>query len=388
MDQDYLEAVPSLIDATPWVLVTSSGWIERGAVKDLMEAAVPPEDMVGDVPENPPVSFIEKLTGVKRNDLIVALGGGSVMDAAKGLAVVQALKGDMDTLHAHLKEGEPLPPDLRLSPVICVPTTSGTGSEVTPWATIWGDEKVKFSLNDPRLYPQEAILDPRLCLSMPRELTLSSGLDALSHAMESVWNNNHTPLSDQFAETAIRMLRAHFQTALESPDDVQSRREMQVAATTAGLAMGTTQTALSHSISYPFTALFGMPHGLACSFTLPAVAEYNLGHDPGRLEPIARGLECDPQAIPEVIQAWFDGFKLGSELKRYVSVADIDNLGDKLITRARAKNNLRDVDGPTAKDIARRSLIRHFETVGEIGETAPGEGTEGTDRTALGDPVN
>ena len=74
---------------------------------------------------------------------------------------------------------------------------------------------MKFSLNDPRLYPLEAILDPRLCLSMSRELTLSSGLDALSHAMESVWNNNHTPLSDQFAETAIRMLRAHFQAALE-----------------------------------------------------------------------------------------------------------------------------------------------------------------------------
>ena len=217
---------------------------------------------------------MERLAGIGATDWVVALGGGSVMDAAKGLVAIQALNDDIPKFNAHLREGKSLPDDFKPAPLICVPTTSGTGSEVTRWGTIWGDEKVKFSLTDPRLYPREAILDARLCLSMPRELTLATGLDALSHAMEAVWNNNHTPLSDRFAGDAIRGLRSNFLDALEKPDDLKVRREMQIAATLAGLAMGTTQTALAHSISYPFTALFGMPHGLACSFTLPALIKW------------------------------------------------------------------------------------------------------------------
>ena len=356
LDRDYLEAVPALIGGRKWVLVTSAGWAIRGAIKAITGAAGAPVAVVGDVPGNPTISYVEKLTSVKPADLVVALGGGSVMDAAKGLAALQALGGDIPRFEAHLRGGEPLPKNLRPAPLICVPTTSGTGSEVTRWATIWGDEKVKFSLTDPRLYPSDAVLDPRLCISKPRELTLASGLDALSHAMEAVWNNNHTPESDRLATTAIGSIRNHLLIALERPDDIEARREMQVASTIAGFAMGTTQTALAHSISYPFTAMFGMPHGLACSFTLPAVAEYNMGADRDRLGAIAEGLECEIADIPAVLLAWFDEMRLGAAVGRYVSAADIDGLGENLITRARAANNLRAVDGATAKSIAKRSL--------------------------------
>lgn len=139
-DRDYLEAVPALIGGREWVLVSSAGWASRGAIEAITKAAGAPVAIVDDVPENPTISYVEKLTSVKPAGLVVALGGGSVMDAAKGLAALQALGGDISPFEAHLRDGEPLPEDLDPAPLICVPTTSGTGSEVTRWATIWGDE--------------------------------------------------------------------------------------------------------------------------------------------------------------------------------------------------------------------------------------------------------
>ena len=135
-----------------------------------------------------------------------------------------------------------------------------------------------------------------------------------------------------------------------------------IAALLAGYAMGTTQTALAHSISYPFTAHFDMPHGFACSFTLPEVARYNAVDHPERLAPIAAGLSCPISEIPGVLEAWFDALELGPYIARYVSPDVTDQFGDNLITRTRAANNLRDVDGETARSLARHSLERFCPT--------------------------
>ena len=101
-----------------------------------------------------------------------------------------------------------------------------------------------------------------------------------------------------------------------------------------------------------------MPHGFACSFTLPEVARYNLAEAPTRLSAIAEGLDCAVDAIPEVLEEWFDSLEIGSYISRYVSPEITDQLGDNLITRARAANNLRDIDGATARSLARSSLER------------------------------
>ena len=122
--------------------------------------------------------------------------------------------------------------------------------------------------------------------------------------------------------------------------------------------MGATQTALAHSISYPFTAHFGMPHGFACSFTLPEVARYNSVDQPERLTPIATGLSCAVSEIPDALEAWFDELDLGQYLAGYVSPDVTDQFGNSLITPARAANNLRDVNGKIAQSLARRSLER------------------------------
>ena len=356
-------AVAGLLADRKWLLVTSAGWTQRGAIEVLTAAAGQPVAIIDSVPANPRASDIEKLSAdIPNADVAVALGGGSVIDAAKGIVALTALGNDLKPLLAHLKDGLELPNTFAPIPIIAIPTTSGTGSEVTRWGTIWGDENVKFSLHNPTLFPSEAVIDPALCTSMPPDVTLSSGLDALSHAMEAVWNKNNTPLSDHFASVTIMSLRENLDQVMADPENVESRRRVQIAALLAGYAMGTTQTALAHSISYPFTAHFDMPHGFACSFTLPEVARYNAVDQPERLAPIAAGLSCPISEIPDVLEAWFDALELGPYIARYVSPDVTEQFGDNLITRARAANNLRDVDGETARSLARHSLERFCPT--------------------------
>jgi alcohol dehydrogenase len=319
-----------------------------------------PDRVIADLIPNPKQSDIEKLAALVPNaDVIVSLGGGSVIDATKAALVVWGL-GDRGTeiLNSHLREGTPLPEHIQLPEFIAVPTTSGSGSEVTRWGTIWGDDKIKFSVNDPRLYPTYAILDPNLTVSMPRDLTLFSAMDALSHAMEAVWNKHHTPITDTLAESVIKIIRDTLLSTLENGQDIESRILLQKASTLAGLAIGATQSALAHSISYPFTARCGVPHGLACSFTLGQVARYNLEEEPTRLRPIANGLGCKLEEIPETIEQWFRTLGVGSCLARYVDSSIINEFDNHLITRSRAANNIRSVDEKTALEITRDALVQ------------------------------
>jgi alcohol dehydrogenase class IV len=287
-------------------------------------------------------------------DMIIAVGGGSVLDAAKGLSALRALDGDAGRLRANVVDGEALPDSLNCVPIIAVPTTSGTGSEVTRWGTLWG--KAKYSIAHPALYPKAAVLDPRLCVSMPEEVTLCSGLDALSHAMEAVWNRHNTPASDFAAVMAIRTLKNTLKAVMENPTSLELRQQIQVGALYAGYAMGTTQTALSHSISYPFTVEFGLPHGFACSFTLGEVARYNIVEDEARMSLIADAFGCPLGALGDAISVWIKSLGVSEFLKKYIGVDAAERFSDDLINPARAANNLRSVDGATARGLVQSSL--------------------------------
>jgi alcohol dehydrogenase len=349
----YGEAVASLLGGRGWALITSQGWPARGIMDELARKGIEPAALLAHVPPNPKVSSILRLVeDLPDIEVVVAFGGGSVLDAAKGAIALKALDGDMAALMAHLRNNVALPDHMAPIPMIAVPTTSGTGSEVTRWGTLWGDDEVKHSINDAKLYPAHAVLDPVLCTSMPAELTLGTALDALSHAMESVWNRRHTALTDELAARAIRLIKQNLAPTLAHPADVELRRRMQTAALIAGLAMATTQTALAHSISYPFTAKLSLPHGFACGFTLAEVARYNLAEDARRLEPIAAALDCPPGDVPQTLETWFTGLGVGDVLRRYVTRSFIEGLKDDLINRARAANNIRDIDGPAARQLA------------------------------------
>jgi alcohol dehydrogenase len=299
------------------------------------------------------VRLASQLSGV---ELLVAVGGGSVIDAAKGMIALEALHGDRELIERHLCDSASLPADFHPSLLIAVPTTAGTGSEVTRWATIWGEDGSKYSLLHPSLYPKYAILDPALCLSMPTEVTLASGLDAASHAMESVWNRNHSPTTDIIANAALKLMRADLARALRTPQNLEIRRSVQQASLLAGMTMGTTQTALAHSISYPFTGRLGMPHGLACSFTLPEVARFNLQESPQRLLPIADAFGVAPLQLPDAIGRWLTELGVGRLVVSYLRPGFIEEICSNLINPKRAGNNIRIADGDAALDIVRRSL--------------------------------
>ncbi|NQU61385.1 MAG: phosphonoacetaldehyde reductase [Rhodospirillales bacterium] len=355
--QDFDEALAGLLDGKSWVLVTSAGWLMRGAVGKIQNRCGPPRALLANVCSNPDVPTVVGLADELPDvDTVVALGGGSVIDAAKGAVALKALSNNLRPFMTHLRDGEPLPDSFAPIPIIAVPTTSGTGSEVTCWGTIWGEDRIKHSVSHTSLYPSNAVLDPALCVSMPGNLTLATGLDALSHAMESVWNRRHTEVTDALAEKAIRTLRRHLLAAMREPNDIVLRSRVQIASLLSGLTMGTTQTAAAHSISYPFTAHFDVPHGLACSFTLPEIARYNMKDDPSRLLPIAEGLECSVDEIPEHLEKWFGELGVGPLLAAYVTPDVADTLEGNLITRSRAANNIRSVDEEAARRIARLAL--------------------------------
>lgn len=209
-------------------------------------------------------------------EVIVALGGGSVIDTAKVLA---AGGGDFALVQHYLETGKG-GEQLGGIPIIAIPTTAGTGSEVTCWATVWdrGTGK-KYSLAQPNLYPEHALVDPELMIGLPRALTISTGLDALSHALESLWNVNANPISTDFAIGAAREMLATLPALIDNRGNLDLRSRAARAALSAGLAFSNTKSALAHSLSYPITLRHEVPHGIACSFSLPMVMRAAIGED-------------------------------------------------------------------------------------------------------------
>lgn len=250
-------------------------------VAEVSRAAGEPSVIVRDVEPNPSFNGLRiacrSFGGAAiAPEVIVALGGGSVIDTAKVLA---ASGGDFARCQAFL-EGRAGPETLLHLPIIALPTTAGTGSEVTRWATVWDTEaKKKYSLNRPNLYPEHAIIDPALTVRVPHGLTLSTGLDALSHALESIWNVNANAASTNHAVFAASEMMAALPLLLDRLDDLELRGRVATASISAGLAFSNTQTALAHSLSYYLTLHHGTVHGIACSFSLPAVMRSVIGRN-------------------------------------------------------------------------------------------------------------
>lgn len=212
--------------------------------------------------------------------VLVAVGGGSTMDLAKLLSCRPA-DGRFDGLAAALR-GEAAWPELIRSPLWLLPTTAGTGSEVTRWATLWDTDTapaLKRSLDEAWGHAERAFVDPALTLTCPAAVTRDSALDTLAHALESLWNRHANPLSDRLALQAARRVIAHLPAVMARPDDLALRCELSLAALEAGLAFAQTRTALAHALSYDLTLTLGVPHGLACALWLPTAWTLALGRD-------------------------------------------------------------------------------------------------------------
>lgn len=231
-------------------------------------------------------------------DLIVAIGGGSALDAAKAIAAMATNPGEIQDY-----EG---PDRLRTAPLplVAIPTTAGTGSEVTRFTVITREDAgqpvetavgvlrpaVKMLIGSPLLVPSAAIVDPDLTRSAPAGVTAASGIDALTHAIEAFVSRRRQPVTDALALTAIGRLGRHLVRAYSDPEDDEARREVMVGALEAGMAFSNASVALVHGLARPIGAYFHVPHGLANGMLLPAVMRFSWSAEPERYAQVAEAL--------------------------------------------------------------------------------------------------
>ena len=242
-----------------------SGLLDKAKIGFVLYDKVAPE---------PPIELADegaKLAIRKKCDGVVGIGGGSAMDLAKAIAVLAANNGKAeDYLGLNKVPGPGLPK-------IMVPTTAGTGSEVTFTAVFIRKKlKKKEGMNSPYLYPELALLDPELTLTLPPHPTAATGIDALCHAIESYTSINASPMSELLSLEAIRLISDNLRTAVHDGTNLEAREAMLLGSLYAGLGLANAGVTAVHSLSYPLGGKYGISHGLANTIMLPRVMAFNL----------------------------------------------------------------------------------------------------------------
>jgi alcohol dehydrogenase len=264
------------LGASRALLVTDPGLEKAGhpqrALASLRDAGLHAVVFDG-VEENPTTKHVEEGLAVARSeriDVLVAVGGGSAMDCAKGINFLFTNGGQMTDYKGSGRATKPMLAS------IGIPTTAGTGSEAQSFALI-ADEKthLKMACGDRKAAFHAVILDPELTVSQPPSVTAITGIDALSHAVESYVTTRRNPLSQTFAREAWRLLERNFETVLRAPDDLESRGAMQLGAHFAGMAIEASMLGACHALANPLTAHYGLTHGVAIGVLLPHVIRFN-----------------------------------------------------------------------------------------------------------------
>ena len=261
-----------LLAAGKVLIVTDPGIVAAGHVAravDLLDDVV----VFDGVHENPTESEVAKCADFARSvnpDVIVGLGGGSSMDTAKGTLFLLSGGGRMSDYHGHGKaKGEMLP-------FIAIPTTAGTGSETQSFALISDAEThVKMACGDHKARCAIALLDPTLTLTQPPRVTALTGIDALSHALETFVTTKRSPISLTFSRESWRLLSRYLPRVLNDPGDLEAREGMQIGACLAGLAIENSMLGATHALANPLTSEFDLVHGQAIGILLPHVIRYN-----------------------------------------------------------------------------------------------------------------
>ncbi len=315
------------------VLALLSPSMVKLGVKERLSGAFPAAQMYWHEERinNPDIRQIEEIAEAVAGleiELIVAIGGGSIVDTAKVLAAL--LCEENGEILRELREAKPAK-ILRAIPVCAIPTTAGSGAECTQFATIWDlEEKKKYSLESAKILPEYVILDAALTLSLPQEQTLFTGMDALSHAVECLWNKIQNPLAIAYAKEAIGLISKNLECVLKDPKNIAARAKMQNAAFLAGQAISITKTAIAHAISYPLTYRYGVPHGLACSFSIPAIFELLKARE----NPLKASNIEQIRSATELIKK----LELGAYLKRYLDEGQIMAMTAEMNNPQRYKN--------------------------------------------------
>ncbi len=274
--------------ASKALIVSDEGLVKLGyvdRVKSSLEGSGLRVEIFNDVPREPEMGFVENGLKEFRDmgcDLVVAVGGGSPIDTAKGIAVLATNGGSMKDYEGINKVPGPR------AKLIAVPTTGGTGSEVSRFTIVTDVErKRKMLIGGPYIIPDVAVCDPIFTLTAPPELTMGTGVDALTHAIEAYVSVRAQPTTDLLALEAIRLISRNLRQAWANGNDIEARANMMHGSTLAGMAFSNSSVALVHGMSRPIGANFHLPHGLSNAILLPHVMEYSYIGNPKKYAAIA-----------------------------------------------------------------------------------------------------
>jgi alcohol dehydrogenase class IV len=270
------------------LIITDKGVLNAGILNKLTavfdEAGIRYHVFDGIEPD-PPFEIVEKAAAAYQENgctLVIGLGGGSSIDGAKAVSLKVSQKGNLrEYAMGKVIEGT-------IAPLYAIPTTAGTGSEVTGVAVITDRENtIKMVLRGMQLIPKTVILDPELLASIPPKVAAETGADALSHAVESYVSLNSNVITEAFALTAIRMISKYLRRMVADPGDIETAGQMLLASCIAGLSFSNAGLGLTHSLAHPLGAHFHVSHGLSCALYLPFVMDFNLPTCPEKYASIA-----------------------------------------------------------------------------------------------------
>lgn len=330
------------------MIVTDKGVVDAGLINIVREAFADSDKQIGYIFDETPqdssnrlVNKLAKLYEKEQCDCFIAVGGGSAIDTAKGANIVVSEATD-DILK--LQGNEIIKNDLR--PMIAVPTTSGTGSEVTKAAVIYNEEKnLKMAFASDKLYPRIAVIDPRMTMTVPAKLTAATGMDALTHAVEAYTCTQKNPIDDIFARAAIDLIRKYLVRATQNGKDEEARLGMANASLFAGIAFSNSMVGMVHALAHACGGVCHVPHGIANAILLSYGLEYNI------------------DAVPQYIAELSD--MLGGPIeyaepkeKAAITVSLVRNLLDRLNQISGLPTRLRDAGVAEDKlpDIARAAI--------------------------------
>jgi alcohol dehydrogenase class IV len=344
------------------LIVTDAGFLKTGlvdpSIASLREAGLT-VSIFSDVVADPPEAVVLKaVADARRNetDLVIGLGGGSSMDVAKLIAVLAGSDQELKSMYGigNVK-GSRLP-------LVQVPTTAGTGSEVTPISIVTTGATSKLGVVSPQLYADIAILDAELTVGLPPKVTAATGIDAMVHAIEAyTTKHKKNPLSDMLARQALSLLSSNIVAACEDGKNLAVRQAMLLGAMLAGQSFANAPCAAVHALAYPIGGIFHVPHGLSNSLVLPHVLRFNAPNAAGLYaeiaEIVAPGIQGSTEARTQALIDRMDEIakRTGIETQlRQVGIAesDLDRLADDAMLQTRLlTNNPREITRDDARAI-------------------------------------
>ena len=349
------------------LVVTDAGFLATGLVVPVvasLEQSGLSVQIFSQVVADPPESIVLQAAAdarKMRTELVIGLGGGSSMDVAKLIAVLAASDQPLASMYGI---GNVIGPRL---PLVQIPTTAGTGSEVTPISIVTTGATTKMGVVSPLLYADMAILDAQLTVGLPSHVTAATGIDAMVHAIEAyTTKHKKNPLSDALARQALTLISANLRTACADGANLPARQAMLLGAMLAGQAFANAPCAAVHALAYPIGGVFHVPHGLSNSLVLPHVLRFNAPNAAMQYAELAEIIAPD---VTGSTQARADGMIAAMErLARDVGIAtrlrdvgiaegDLDRLADDAMLQTRLLgNNPRDVERSDARAIYAAAL--------------------------------